>query len=150
MNGKEYCSELFANDDNLTNVKPSNIAYKNLQKALITFKEYGKLDIGQSLIVQNQLILGLEAVEGTDNLIIRCRNLKKGEDKGILVKFSKYNQSKIIDIPTIGEDTINLLKENNYEGVFLEKNSCLILDKTETINLANKNNVFISTCNKIE
>ena len=102
------------------------------------------------MIVQNQLILGLEAVEGTDNLIIRCRNLKKGEDKGILVKFSKYNQSKIIDIPTIGEDTINLLKENNYEGVFLEKNSCLILDKTETINLANKNNVFISTCNKIE
>ena len=100
--------------------------------------------------MQNQIILGLEAVEGTDRLIIRCNELKKKGDKGILVKFSKYNQSKILDIPTIGEQTILLLKKNNYEGIFIEKNNCLIIDKTKTIDLANQNKIFISTCDKIE
>lgn len=149
FNWKKYCPELFANEDYLTESKPSNIALKNLQKAISVFKKFGKLDIGQSLIIQNQIVLGLEAVEGTDNLIIRCKDFKKKGDRGILVKFAKYNQSNIIDIPTIGEKTIFLLKKNNYEGIFLEKNSCLILDKNKTINLANKNNIFISTCNKI-
>ena len=145
-----YCSDLFVNDKHLTLTKPSTNAKKNLKKALDTFKVYGKLDIGQSIIVQNQIILGLEAVEGTDRLIIRCNELKKKGDKGILVKFSKYNQSKILDIPTIGEQTILLLKKNNYEGIFIEKNNCLIIDKTKTIDLANQNKIFISTCDKIE
>ena len=114
------------------------------------FKVFGKLDIGQSIIVQNQIVLGVEAVEGTDNLIIRCKDLKKSGDRGILTKFSKYKQSNIIDVPTIGEKTIKLLKENNYEGVFIEKNNCIILDKHKTIDLANKYNIFISTCSKIE
>ena len=114
------------------------------------FKIYGKLDIGQSIIIQNQIVIGLEAVEGTDGLISRCNSLKTSGDKGILVKLSKYEQSNILDIPTIGERTIKLLKDNDYEGIYLEKNKCLILDKLKTIELANQYNIFISTCNKIE
>ena len=150
FNWKAYCPELFANDIYLTKSKPTKLAQKNLEKALTIFKSFGKLDIGQSLIIQNQIVIGLEAIEGTDNLIIRCKNLKRSGDKGILVKFSKYNQSNILDIPTIGKQTIKLLKENDYEGVYIEKNNCLILDKKNTINLANENKIFISTCNKIE
>ena len=126
------------------------MAQKNLKKALSVFKTFGKLDIGQSIIIQNNIVIGLEAAEGTDNLILRCKNLKKSGDKGILVKFAKYKQSNILDIPTIGENTIKLLKQNDYEGIYLEKNNCLILDKQMTISLANQNNIFISTCNKIE
>ena len=147
---KIHCPELFTDKDCLTIKKPSNMAKKNLNKALSIFKSYGKLDIGQSIIVQNQIIIGLEAVEGTDNLILRCKNLKKGRDNGILVKLSKYNQSDILDIPTIGYETIKLLKQNDYEGVFIEKNNCLIIDKQKTIDLANQHKIFISTCNKIE
>lgn len=147
---KDFCPELFENKEFLTFKKPSRIAKKNLEKALLVFKTFGKLDIGQSIIIQNQLVIGLEAVEGTDNLITRCKNLKKSGDRGILVKFAKYKQSRILDIPTIGEQTIKLLKKNDYEGIYLEKNNCLILEKEKTINFANKNNIFISTCNKIE
>ena len=150
FNWKDYCPDLFSDIDNLTVKKPSKKALNNLIKGLSIFKTYGRMDVGQSLIVQNNIILGLEAIEGTDNLIIRCKNLKKSGDKGVLVKLSKYNQSDILDIPTIGDQTINLLKENNYEGVFIEKNNCLIIDKQKTIDLANQHNVFISTCNKVE
>ena len=80
----------------------------------------------------------------------RCKDLKKSGDKGILVKFAKYKQSKILDVPTIGLETIKLLKENDYEGIYLEKNNCLMLDKQKTIKLADQNKIFISTCKKIE
>ena len=147
---KKYCPELFANKDNLTVTKPTIKAKKNLKKALTIFRSFGKIDVGQSIIIQNQIVLGLEAAEGTDNLIKRCNDYKKSGDKGILVKFSKYKQSHILDIPTIGENTIKLIKNYDYDGVYLEKDSCLIIDKEKTIDLANQNKVFISTCNKIE
>ena len=110
-------------NSDLTNTIPTNNAKKNLKKSLYVFKTFGKLDIGQSLVIQNQIVLGLEAAEGTNNLIIRCNDLKKKGDKGILVKLSKYKQSNIIDIPTIGEQTINLLKVYDYEGIYIEKNN---------------------------
>ena len=150
FNWKKHCPELFANKENLTLVKPTNPARKNLKKALSIFKSFGEIDVGQSMIIQNQIVLGLEAVEGTDKLIKRCKDYKKSGDKGVLVKFSKYNQSNILDIPTIGEKTVKLLKDCDYEGIYLEKDSCLIIDKEKTIDLANQYKLFISTCNKIE
>ncbi len=145
---KKHCPELFANIDILTKVKPSQMAKENLNIALSIFRSFGKIDVGQSMIVQNKIVLGLEAVEGTDNLITRCKDLKKSGDRGVLVKFSKYNQSNILDIPTIGENTVRLLKDCNYEGLYLEKDKCLIIDKEKTIDLANQYKLFISTCNK--
>ena len=147
---KKHCPELFANKDTLTQIKPSIMARKNLQKAISIFRLFGEIDVGQSMIVQNKIVLGLEAVEGTDNLIIRCKDYKKSGDRGILVKFSKYNQSNILDIPTIGEKTIKLLKDCDYEGLYLENNKCLIINKEKTIALADQYKIFISTCNKIE
>ena len=84
-----------------------------------TFKIFGQLDIGQSMIIQNERILGLESVEGTNELIKRCFSYKKQGDKAILVKLSKYDQSRILDIPTIGVETMKLLNKFDYEGIFL-------------------------------
>ena len=147
---KMHCPELFATNDDLTQLKPTTKAKENLKKALSIFRSFGKTDVGQSMIIQNQIVLGLEAVEGTDSLMLRCKDYKKSGDKGILVKFSKYNQSNLLDIPTIGVKTVKILKDCDYEGVYLEKDSCLIIDKKKTLDLANQYKVFISTCNKIE
>ena len=142
-------TKIFSSKNNLGNREPSKDANLNLSKALNIFKNYGNLDIGQSLIVQNEIVLGLEAAEGTDQLIIRCNDLKKNGDKGVLIKAAKYNQSNILDIPTIGLQTLKLLIEHDYEGVFIEKNHCLIIDQDEVTNLANTNNLFISTFEKL-
>ena len=139
------CPELFAREDNLTNANPSKEAILNCKKGLEVFKIIGTADIGQSMIIQNQSILGIEAVEGTDELIRRCFNYLRDGDPGILIKLSKYNQNPYLDIPTIGIQTLRYLKEYNYEGIFLEKGKCLILDKEEVIIFCNLNKIFIST-----
>ena len=93
-------------------------------------------------------MLGLESW-GNWSTHNQINDLKKRGDKGVLIKASKYNQSNILDIPTIGAQTLKLLIENDYEGVFIEKNHCLIIDQDEVINLANTNNLFISTFEKL-
>ena len=145
FNWIKYCPELFSSEQYLTLIRPSNYANKNLAKAKSIYKDFKKIDVGQAIIVQNQLVLGLEAIEGTDNLIERCNKYKRKGDKGVLVKFSKKNQSNLIDVPLIGLDTLMNLKKFNYEGLFLEKNKCLIIDKQKVINYANKNKIFISS-----
>ena len=145
FNWIKECPELIAKEDNLTNVKPSKEAILNCKKGLEIFKIIGNADIGQSMIVQNQLILGLEAVEGTDELIKRCSNYLRDDGPGILIKLSKYNQNPYLDIPVIGIQTLINLKEYNYKGIFLERDKCLILDKEAVINFCNLNKIFIST-----
>jgi len=145
-----YCEDLFANKKNLTKKLPSNKAIYNKDKGIEIFKIFGQSDLGQSMIIQNEIILGLESVEGTNELIKRCFNYKKKGDKGILIKLSKYNQSSLLDIPTIGLETMKLLNEFDFEGIFLELNKCLIINKIEVIKYSDLNNLFISSVNKID
>ena len=145
-----YCKDLFINEKTLTKKVPSKKAILNKNKGIESFNVFGQSDIGQSMMIQNEIILGLESVEGTDELIKRCFNYKKKGDKGILIKLCKYNQSRILDIPTIGLETMKLLNKFEYEGVFLELNRCLIINKIEVIKFADLNNLFIAAVNKIE
>ena len=145
FNWTKYCKELFSTETNLTKIKPSKNAILNFKKAKSIYQIYKKIDVGQSMIIQNQLVLGLEAIEGTDELLKRCKEYKRKGDKGILFKFSKKNQSNLIDIPLIGLDTLKNLKKYNYDGVYLQKNKCLILDKKKIIDFANQNKLFISS-----
>ena len=145
FNWKKICKDLFADKDNLTKVRPSKLSLLNKDKGLFFFRTIGKADIAQSLIIQNKIILGIEASEGTDELIKRCFAYKKIGDKGVLVKLSKYSQNLNLDIPTIGLKTVQNLHKYNFEGAFLEKHKCLIIDKEKVINFCNQNNLFLST-----
>ena len=145
LNWKSYCPEIFSTEKYLSAFKPSKIAIQNLNKGKIIYKYYKNTDVGQSMVVQNQMILGLEAIEGTDNLLKRCFEYKRKGDKGILLKFTKKDQSNLIDIPLIGLDTIKNIKKYNYEGIFLEQNKCIILDKEQVIDYARKNKIFVTS-----
>ena len=98
--------------------------------------------------IQNQIILGFEAAEGTNELIKRCSKYKKKGDKGILLKLSKHNQNSFLDIPTIGLETVHIIKKYDYEGIYLEKNNCILLEYESVIKFCNENNLFISNINK--
>ena len=93
-------------------------------------------DIGQSIVTHNGRVLGIEAYEGTQNLIKRCgeyyaeineKNTQK--TKPVLIKKSKLNQNRKLDIPTIGKQTILDLVSADFAGLALENNSVFILNK---------------------
>lgn len=102
----------------------------------------GQLDIGQSVIVQNGQIIGVEGLEGTDRLISRCAEFME-PGKAILVKMKKPGQDERVDLPTIGLNTIKMANTHKLAGIAVEAGGTLIADFEQTISLANESHLFI-------
>ena len=126
----------------ITNTIPNQNHLKDIKKGHNILSEIAKFDIGQALMVHNGLVLGVEAAEGTDNLIKRCGTLENNLG-GILIKVCKPNQDKRVDLPSIGINTIKKLHQYKFFGVAVEANNSIILSHNETIELADQLGVFI-------
>ena len=58
-------------------------------------------------------------------------------------------QNTKIDLPVVGLNTVQLLKKYDYEGIFLEKNHCILLEKKKVVDYCNKAALFIFGVDKI-
>lgn len=103
----------------------------------------GTGDVGQAVVVQEGLVLGVEAIEGTESLLCRCAALRREGRGGVLVKMSKPNQSRTIDLPTIGVDTIHQAKAAGLQGIAVEAGSTQILDRKAVIEAADAAGLFL-------
>ncbi|WP_341748316.1 LpxI family protein [Candidatus Tisiphia endosymbiont of Dascillus cervinus] len=134
---------LRTNNDVMTIAVPSRIDNTDIELGIKLLDSIGYLDVGQSVIVDNGYIIGIEAAEGTDNLIERCSYLRKNSTGGVLIKMMKKGQDTRIDIPTIGAKTISNLANYAYKGLAIQKDKVIILEIERTIELANECGLFI-------
>jgi len=116
----------------------------DLEYDLRVAKALGQLDVGQAAVVQQGVVLGVEALEGTDALLKRCRSLKRKGRGGVLVKASKPQQDKRLDLPTIGIRTVRHAYEAGLEGIAVEAGASLLLDREEVIAAADKLGMFVA------
>ncbi len=103
----------------------------------------GQADVGQSVIVQQGIVLGVEASEGTDALIARCKNLQRGGVGGVLVKRAKPQQDDRFDLPTIGSDTVTAAAQSGLRGIAAEAGRSLIIDRDKVRELADAAGIFV-------
>ena len=103
----------------------------------------GKLDVGQSVIAQQGLVLGAEGIEGTDRLIKRCADYVRKGKAPILVKLRKPQQDMRIDLPTIGTRTVENAHKSGLKGIAVHAGNTLIVNEPEVIRLANEYGLFI-------
>ena len=116
----------------------------DIELGVKVLKQIGDLDIGQSIVIQNGIVMGIECIEGTEKLIERCGQLKYTTGrKPILVKIKKSKQTRKIDLPAIGEDTISQVKSAGFAGIALDCENGLVINREATISKANKNKIFI-------
>ncbi len=127
-----------------TKKSPSPESNADLQYGIKVIKTLGQLDVGQSAVVQQGIVLGVEAVEGTDALLKRCRELRRKGRGGVLVKGCKPQQDKRLDLPTIGLRTVRLAFEAGLEGIGIEANASLILDREAVAEAADKLAIFVT------
>lgn len=134
---------LLAQEGMLGKVKASSCDLKDIRQALEVLKIIGNADIGQSLIIQDGVILGVEAAEGTNELIKRCQSLHRAGPGGILLKIAKPIQDRRVDLPTIGLETLQIAHQNGLRGIVMEAGSVQLLQKEECIAYANVNGLFL-------
>ena len=139
----EVMPELLVKSGILTKHKPDKKAVADIKRGVEVGLELGRLDVGQSVIVQQGLVLGVEGIEGTDKLIIRCGEYKRKGEGGVLVKLRKPQQDMRIDLPTIGLSTLKNAKNSGLRGVAVHAGNALIVDEKNVIDYADKEGLFI-------
>ncbi|MEH6474745.1 MAG: UDP-2,3-diacylglucosamine diphosphatase LpxI [Sneathiella sp.] len=127
----------------LGDVHPTAEEFKDIAKGVEVARTIGIFDIGQALVIRCEYVLGVEAAEGTEQLISRCAAFAWENPAGVLVKLPKLGQDLRTDMPTIGPDTIDQMKSAGLKGVTIESGNTLILGREELIKRANDANIFV-------
>lgn len=135
--------DVLAPEGPMTVLVPDADAMRDIALGIEVAERLGDLDIGQAAIVQQGLVLGVEAVEGTDALIARCAGLKRAGRGGILVKLKKPGQERRADLPTIGPHTARLAAETGIAGIAVQAGHCLIIGRAEVIAAADRAGLFV-------
>lgn len=141
---QNFIKDLVAAEGSYSNKKPSSIDDEDIRRGINVLKTLGPLDIGQGVVVQEGIVLGVEAAEGTDQLIRRCNALKRNGRGPILVKTAKPGQDKDLDLPTIGPNTIIAAGESGFSGIVIEAGATLLVDPQRVSELADQYDMFVS------
>ena len=99
------------------------------------------LDIGQTLLVKDGMILAVEAFEGT-NAAIR-RGGKLGGRGAVVVKVAKEGHDMRFDIPVIGEQTLSVLRRAGISALAYQANRLVMLDRAKIIAAADRMGIAI-------
>ena len=143
LNIKEFLLNYFPSHGNITKIKPTKIASSDIRIGKTILDNLSPMDVGQAIIIQQGDVLGIEAVEGTDNLIKRTKKFIKNGEKPTLIKLKKKKQDLRADLPTIGLNTIKLCKKNLIGGIAFSANYTLFIDFKKIIEELKKGNFFL-------
>ncbi|MBI1859003.1 MAG: LpxI family protein [Candidatus Melainabacteria bacterium] len=136
-----FLKELFLEKQILSKRKPSLEERIDIEYGFDIAKKIGSLDIGQTVVVKNKMIIAIEAIEGTDEAIKRGCKLANGE--AVVVKVAKPNQDKRFDIPTIGTQTIETLAKCGGGILAFESSKTIAIDIEKVKEVADKYNICL-------
>ncbi len=125
----------------LTKRKPSKDEKLEIEFGWRMAKEIGKLDIGQTLVVKDQAVLAVEAIEGTDEAIKRG-GLLCGSG-AVVIKVCKPHQDLRFDLPAIGPRTIASMAQVKATCLAIEAGKTIILDRETLVQEADRAGISI-------
>jgi DUF1009 family protein len=151
MGPHEVLGELLVPAGLLTAKAPEAADRADIARGISVARALGIADVGQCCVVQQGLVLGVEAIEGTDALLARCAGLRREGPGGVLVKLVKPEQEARADLPVIGPDTVRAAAAAGLAGIAIEAAfgvgsghaGTLVVDRPETVAAANAAGLFL-------
>jgi DUF1009 family protein len=141
-NSTMYCKEHLATAGVMTTVTPRSSVQSDVDFGWELVKRLADLGIGQAIAVKEREVIAVEAIEGTAAMIERAGRLCESGN-WTLAKASKRDQDMRLDVPCVGPETISSLAENGGRCLVVEAGRTIIIDKPETIKLANQLGIAI-------
>jgi hypothetical protein len=145
----DFCPELLVKHGFLTRRKPTPAQWKDIRFGWEMAKEMGRLDVGQTVVVSETAVIAVEAIEGTDECIQRAGRLCRRGGLTV-VKVAKPQQDMRFDVPTIGVQTLQTLRESGVRVLAIEAGMTILLDEAEVLELADKLGIAIVSLNAEE
>ncbi len=138
----KWCPELLAPAGVLTRRQPGKEQWADIRFGWRLAREIGRLDIGQSILVKEGAVLAVEALEGTDQAILRAGQLCPSGGF-TLVKVAKPQQDPRFDLPTIGPDTVRAMHRAGGRVIAIEAGKTILVDRAATLALADQLGLII-------
>lgn len=143
-----YLEHLLVGSGVLTKKQPDEQLLSDMIYGFKMAREIGRLDIGQTVVVKNKAVLAVEAIEGTDQAIIRGGRI--GGSGAVVAKVSKPQQDFRFDIPTVGETTLSNLIGIKAGALVIEAERTFLIDKESFINEAEGNGIIVMALKKAD
>ncbi len=124
-------------------IKPSDRDLNDVERGVTVLGAIGSVDVGQAAAIQDGIVLGVEAIEGTDALIARATGLRREGRGPVLVKMPKLGQEYRVDLPAIGPETVRACAKGGFAGIAVEVGSCLLLEENRVIEIADAAGLFV-------
>ncbi len=127
----------------LGRVEPDAEAQADIARGAEVVRALGRVDVGQGCVVQQGIVLAVEAIEGTDAMLSRAAGLRRPGPGGILIKLVKPGQDRRADLPTIGPATLHAAAAAGLRGVAFEAGGTLLTDREGCVHAANATGLFL-------
>lgn len=127
---------------------PDGAHRADIGRGLSLLAALGPFDVGQAAIVAGGRIVAIEGAEGTDALIDRYRSVRNAgriarDAHGVLVKASKPQQDRRVDLPVIGPETVRRAADAGLAGIAAESGRVLVVRRQETRAAADAAGIFV-------
>lgn len=135
----EFMPELLCSAGVLTRTAPDDADLQVITKGFAAAKQHGAEDKGQSIVINEAGICGVESSKGTNALIASCA----GQAGAILVKAAKPQQDMALDMPTIGLATVENIIRAGFKGMAVEAGKTMIVDRDSVVRLCDEHKLFL-------
>ncbi|HST76666.1 MAG TPA: UDP-2,3-diacylglucosamine diphosphatase LpxI [Acetobacteraceae bacterium] len=139
----EILAETAAPAGVLSRIAPDAQAMADIARAIEVTRALGAVDVGQGCVVQQGIVLAVEAAEGTDAMLARCAALARTGPGGVLVKLVKPGQERRADLPTIGPETVRAARRAGLRGIAFEAGGTILADRAATVAAADAAGLFL-------
>lgn len=139
----EVMADLLGGTGAVGALRPDAEAEADIRRGIEVARALGALDVGQAVVVQQGLVLGVEAIEGTDALLERCAALRRDGPGGVLVKLPKPQQDRRLDLPTIGPTTVERAAAAGLRGIAFQAGGVLVVDRDAVAARADALGLFV-------
>ena len=141
LNTTDFSSSLMTPEGILTDERLSENEWKDIAFGWKIAKEIGRLDIGQTVVVKDQAVMAVEAIEGTDEAILRGGKLA-GEG-AVVIKVAKPKQDMRFDVPVVGMNTLKSMIEVNARVLAIEAGKSILLQRKKIIKEADEAGISV-------
>jgi DUF1009 family protein len=124
-------------------LRPDAMARADIARGIAVTKALGAVDVGQGCVVQQGLVLAVEAIEGTDAMLARAGEQRREGPGGVLVKLVKPGQDRRLDLPAIGPRTVEGAIAAGLAGIAIEAYGTVVVDREPMMHLANQAGLFV-------
>jgi DUF1009 family protein len=127
----------------LGRLAPDAAARMDIARGIAVAQALGAADVGQGCVVQQGLVLAVEAIEGTDAMLARAASLARPGPGGVLVKLVKPGQDRRADLPTIGPETVRAAAAAGLRGIAVEAGGTLLAERASLGGAADEAGIFL-------